>query len=233
MYVTYFDEVKANPANGQDHYIVGGIAVPMCEIGKLEQSVSALATEVFGSADLTTSTEFHAMNIYFGKGPFKGMEPLKRIEVLSKLADLIVWDSPVKRIYAAIDTSKLYSPQKAPEFAFAHFCERAQGAIGGENISILIGDADDEESRRMIEAFAEYRQSGTPWAYGIEITRLVDSVHFAHSHHSRMIQLADIYVFTVATALGTRKGWFADKFRDCLQGKNLFPNSYKYWAPER
>jgi hypothetical protein len=42
MYVTYFDEVKSNPRNGQPYYVVGGIAVPMVDIAKLEASVTAL-----------------------------------------------------------------------------------------------------------------------------------------------------------------------------------------------
>lgn len=229
MYVTYFDEVKANPAQGQSYYLVGGISVPMADIAKLEASVTSLAQELFGSSDLTPKTEFHASHIYFGKGPFKGMASEKRIELLAKLADIIVHGSGVKRMYAAINTDKLYVPEKAPEFAFAHFCERAHRAIGPKATSILIGDQDDQESKNMIRDFATYRQSGTPWAFGLEIKRLTDTVHFARSHYSRMIQLADLYVFTVASRYGGRSGWMADALKEALKEKDLHANSYKEW----
>jgi len=98
MFVTYFDEVKANPQNGQDTYLVGGIAVPVTEIGKFEAAVTALADELFKSADLTPETEFHASYIYFGKGPFKGMTPKDRISLIGRLADLLVEGQPVRRV---------------------------------------------------------------------------------------------------------------------------------------
>jgi Protein of unknown function (DUF3800) len=229
MYVTYFDEVKANPDNGQVHYVVGGIAVPMADIARLEASMTALAEELFQSAELTPQTEFHASHIYFGKGPFKGMASEKRIEVIAKLADLIVHGSPVKRVYAAINTEKLYVPEKAAQFAFAHFCERVDRAIGSKSISILIGDQDDQEAKNMIRDFALYRRSGTPWSFGIDIKRLTDTVHFSKSHYSRMIQLADIYVFIVSGKYGSRKGWMADAMKEALKDKDLHANSYKHW----
>jgi len=64
------------------------------------------AKEIFDSVALTQQTEFHGSYIYFGKGPFKGMEPAKRIDILSKLAAMIEHGTPVKRVYAAIDTEK-------------------------------------------------------------------------------------------------------------------------------
>jgi hypothetical protein len=36
MYVTYFDEVKADPAQGQNSYWIGGICVSMDHIAGLE-----------------------------------------------------------------------------------------------------------------------------------------------------------------------------------------------------
>ncbi|MCK1738309.1 DUF3800 domain-containing protein [Bradyrhizobium sp. 138] len=66
-----------------------------------------------------------------------------------------------------------------------------------EERTILIGDLDNQEFKNMIADFARYRTKGTPWDWGIKITSIVDSVHFARSHHSRMIQLADIYLVSI------------------------------------
>ncbi|RXG85063.1 DUF3800 domain-containing protein [Bradyrhizobium zhanjiangense] len=228
-YVTYFDEVKAIPENGQKTYLVGGIVVPISDIQRIEADVSALAKEIFDSVALTPKTEFHASYIYFGKGPFKGMEPAKRINILSKLAAMIEHGTPVKRVYAAIDTEKLKAQHKAAEFAFAHFCERAQMAIGNKSKSLLIGDLDDQEAKNMISSFSEYRQSGTPWDYGIEMKGFVDTVHFARSHHSRMIQLADVYLFVVAGLYSQRRGFMADELKKALKDKDLHANNYKDW----
>lgn len=229
MYVTYFDEVKPNHKVGQHRYFVGGIAVCITDIPRIEAAVTGIAEEVFGSRELTPATEFHASYIYFGKGPFKGLPPQDRIAILARLAELIADEQPVRRMYAAIDTAKLALPAKAAEFAFAHFCERAQMAIGKRNLSLVIGDLDDNEAKNMIRDFARFRAKGTPWSYGIEVSSFVDTVHFAKSHHSRMIQLADTYLFIVSHSYGTRSGWMADLLTKALKDKNLYAHNYKDW----
>jgi len=102
-------------------------------------------------------------------------------------------------------------------------------AIGSKSKSLLIGDLDDQEAKNMISSFAEYRQTGTPWDYGIEMKGFVDTVHFARSHHSRMIQLADVYLFVVAGRYSQRKGFMADELKKALEDKDLHANNYKDW----
>jgi hypothetical protein len=46
VFVTYFDEVKAQPTQGQNYYFVGGICVPMDKIMEIEGHLNALATEL-------------------------------------------------------------------------------------------------------------------------------------------------------------------------------------------
>ncbi len=229
MRVTYFDEVKANPANGQDWYFVGGLSVIVDEIVQLEERMNALAEELFGTRDLTPQTEFHAAHIYFKKGAFKNIEAAARASALGRLARIISESESTKRIYAAINTTKLYNPAQAPEFAFAHFCERVQMSLDKGVKTLLIGDQDDEYGKEMIAAFARYRTRGTPWEYGININGIVDAVHFARSHHSRMIQLADIYLFLKTHAWGSRKGWMATKLSEELKGLELGAHRYKHW----
>jgi hypothetical protein len=226
VYVTYFDEVKAIP--GQNTYFVGGIVVPMDQIGGVEAKLNALSAELFDSIDLVPETEFHASFIYRGKGPFKGWTMEKRVETIARLADILTEGNFIRRVFAAIDTTKLKAPQKAAEFAFAHFCERVQMCVG-EQTSIMIGDLDDEQARNMVRDFSRYRAKGTPWAYGIEIKTIVDSIHFCRSHHSRLIQLADVYLYLVTHKWGSRGGDMAKMLCEAVKDKNLFPTNYKVW----
>jgi len=89
---------------------------------------------------LTQATEFHPKCIYFGKFPFKGWKPEKRLEVLARLVDIIAQPNVVRRVYAKINSPKLKAPHKAAEFAFAHFCERVQMLVGKDKRTLLIGD---------------------------------------------------------------------------------------------
>jgi hypothetical protein len=232
MYVTYFDEVKANPANGQNGYFFGGLSAQMSEIPAIEAEMNKLAETVFGSKDLTTSTEFHATDIWHRKGPFKNMDAKQRLDILEALMTILVsHQESLKRVYSEIFTDRLKTDKKPGEIAFSFFCERVQYLMNSlKSTTILIGDQDDENFRKMISDFATYRAKGTFWSYGVEITSVVDTVHFARSHHSRMIQLADYYVFHVSFWTSGKRGWMADEYKKRCAGR-LFPlaNRYKPW----
>jgi hypothetical protein len=229
LYITYFDEVKSNPKQGQKHYLVGGIVVPADKVSAMEKAVSDVAEATFGTRDLITTTEFHASYCYGGKGPFKGMPIEERLNLIVSLLRVISETEGVMRVYAAIDTEKLYKPSTAAEFAFQHFVERVEMALPSGSPCLMIGDLDDEQATSMVKDFAKYRQRGTPTTYGIKIEQLVDSVHFGRSHHSRMLQLADNYMFKVSGGFSGRSGWPAKRLNELLAEVNLFPTKYKIW----
>lgn len=113
--------------------------------------------------------------------------------------------------------------------AFQHFVERAELAIPKDATALLIGDLDDQQAHNMVREFQRYRQHGTPTKRGIHTKSLVDSVHFCRSHHSRLLQLADVYAFNVAGYFSKRTGRFADMFAKAKKDIDLFPHRYKEW----
>jgi hypothetical protein len=228
MYVGYFDEVKADREQGRDNYLVAGLIIPMGQIGIIEKQMTELAFELFRSRELTRETEFHADSIYRAKDNFRGKTMAERASILGRLSKFIGDNQYVSKVFAAIDSAKIYNPDQAAEFAFAHFVERVQLCVY-DKPCVLIGDQDDAETRNMVRDFAQYRSKGTPWAHGIDIKTVVDTVHFSKSHHSRLIQLADVYAWLTVHRWGLRKGVMATLVNDAIKDVNLFPNRYKYW----
>ncbi|MAU97443.1 MAG: hypothetical protein CMP81_16410 [Fulvimarina sp.] len=229
MYVAYFDEVKPNEKEMQYRYIVGGIVVAMSNIPKIEAQLTELSQEVFGTSDLTTDTEFHSTFIYSRKGAFKQMEPNQRLYIFERMGRILSDGDAIRKVYACINTDKLFPGTNAAEHAFMHFVERVDKVIGKDGTAILIGDLDDQQAKNMVSEFSRYRTHGTNSKYGKLITRIVDSVHFCRSHHSRMIQLADAYVFSVSNTYTGRTGWFANEYRKAMARADLWPNAYKEW----
>jgi hypothetical protein len=97
--------------------------------------------------------------------------------------------------------------------AFTFFVERVDMLFDTlKSVGLLIGDFEsDKLSQQSAIALSRYRQGGTPYQFGRQITHLVDTVHFANSHVSRMLQLADLYAWclqlcetTPSTATGMR-----------------------------
>jgi len=228
MYVGYFDECKADREQGRNNYLVAGLVIPMDQIGIIEAQITQLALELFGSRELAKETEFHADSIYRAKDNFRGRTMAERAAIIGRLARFIGENQYVAKVYAAIDSSKIYNPEQAAEFAFAHFVERVQMCVW-DRPCVLIGDTDDDEARNMVRDFSRFRAQGTPWAHGIEIKTVVDTVHFCKSHHSRLIQLADAYAWLTVHSWGLRQGVMAGLVNEAIKGVNLFPNRYKYW----
>jgi Protein of unknown function (DUF3800) len=163
------------------------------------------------------------------------MKPEQRCMIFERLATILAESETVKRVYAEIHTDRLELTQKKPnEIAFAFFCEKVQQIMKGlKQPTILIGDQDDQKMVAMIKDFARYRANGTFWQYGVDITEIVDTVHFARSHHSRMIQLADFYAFYISSwSSGRQKDWFYEMYRKSVTNKFFSPaNAYKEWPP--
>lgn len=206
MYVAYFDEVKANPKAGNHCYFVGGIVVKMGDIAGLEAMMTKLSEDIFETSDLLTETEFHASHLYFAKSHFRGMPIEKRLEIFRRLGEILNHRDKIKLVYACINTDKLYSGTNAAEQAFMHFVERVHLSVEKDSCALLIGDLDDQQARNMVSDFSRYRTRGTNSKYGVQIDRVVDSVHFSRSHHSRMIQLADVYLFFLSGMHQPRTG---------------------------
>jgi hypothetical protein len=81
--------------------------------------------------------------------------------------------------------------------------------------------------KQTIRSFFAYRLASTYWQFGIKIQNIVDTLQFARSHHSHLVQLADAYVFIVSHLYTTsRKGWTAEKLRRSLVQK-FMPIAHK------
>ena len=231
MFVTYFDEIKPDLKTGRAEYVIGGLVVPFEQVKRLERAVSALAVEVFGTSELVRETEFHATEIYAGKASFKGREPAERIEVLRRLGEIIrdAREHGVGQVYGQANGELMHSADPA-KAAFAFFCERVQAFVGSKADTLLIGDMDGAESMAMIRDFSRYRIDGkTPWDHGAPIPSIVDSVHFAHSHHPRLLQLADAYLFLMARNSGRKGGWMLAELNKACDGQSYWPDRYKEW----
>lgn len=76
----------------------------------------------------------------------------------------------------------------AAEKAFTFFVEKAQLDLqkSGSN-GILVGDLDTDYADESVSNLSKYREKGTPYFFGRSIDKIVDSVYFIPSHHSRMV----------------------------------------------
>jgi hypothetical protein len=84
-----------------------------------------------------------------------------------------------------------------------------------------------------VQQLAEYRARGTDFEFGRDIDHVVDTVHHTHSHHSRLLQLADLFVYSKCLCTKEELKYPKATIVEALNGfDNLYPSKYKYWPPE-
>ncbi len=196
MHIAYFDEVKYQSGN-QPYFWFGCLLVPSDRVVELENEVANLSRACFGRSTLSRNTEFHAADIFRGKANFKGVDINKRLEVLKKLVEILSAHNDVGRIFVRLNPSKMHTVDDLERRAFVFLAERIELELRArEDYGVLIGDKDRAKlSTIFAEDLSRYRETSTPYAYGGKLTKLIDTVHFTDSHTSRMLQLADTYVF--------------------------------------
>ncbi len=235
MLLAYFDEVK--PCEGQPYYWLGGLMLTPEVIPVLEGEMNALAEECFGAdAGLTKETEFHATNIWSGTKNFKKLRnPAKRSEILKNLLTVAKRRDGVFHVAVRMDIAKITTMADGDiePTALMYLIERVNRFARNRGTqALLIGDLENEKVvNRSVASLAEYRAGGTRFAYGGPINNVIDTIHFAQSHHSRLLQLADACMWY--RQLGGRTDAQTTLRKDfltyCRELDIGVLSTYKYW----
>ena len=102
---------------------------------------------------------------------------------------------------------------------------------------VLIGDREsDPVSGVFAETLSQFRETRTKYEFGMELTHLVDTVHFTDSHHSRMLQLADLYVWAMQFCTeGNNDSFPRSEIATFLREETrlLAPHRYKEWPTDQ
>lgn len=233
MHLVYIDEVKYQPPDQAYHWLCA-LAIPDGSIQAVDASLSALATDYFGSPLLGQETEFHARDIVQGKGPYKGQGMDRRVELYKRLLDLIDAAPDIGRIEIRIDPAKMVATTYADK-AFMFLVEKVDDYMGSlKSLALLIADEDKEIAGQNVRSLSAYKARGTDYAFGRPITRVVDTIHHTRSQHSRLLQLADAYVYTLATVAGDCTAYPRSAIATHAKSKEnlLFPTKYKNWPTD-
>ena len=208
MHLLYYDEVKYDPPT-QPYFWLGAICMDADDVSLVESAVNDVSELAFGSRLLAKETEFHGKELVGGRGNFKGRAYQDRLEVLTKLL-AIIGQEKVKRVYIRIIPANITHSSTPPdEIAFMYLIEQADSlfkSLGG--VGMMFGDYDEPMIGSSVASLSRFRAGGTQWHRGRNIENIIDTVHFARSHHSRMIQLADVFLYCLQFMVqDNSKGW--------------------------
>jgi len=198
MHLCYFDENKHSPA--QPVFTLGGLLIPDHKAIGLEQTLDDIAFKFFGSHSLTLQNELHGKDLFHGKGYCKGRKLEDRVRVFAEVASFVVENElPVRMVRIDVARHKARYIYPMPEYRLGlmlileRFCEHLESV---DDLGVVFGDYEADEVTSAVVDFSEYKSTGkTPMYFGRPLGRLLDTVYFTQSHHSRFLQLADLLVY--------------------------------------
>lgn len=235
MLLFYYDEVKYDPPS-QKYFWLGGIGAKSDSISTIEALVSDVAESCFGSRALSKDFEFHGKELVQGKGVFKGCSIEDRLAALIPLLEVVSRED-VYRFYVKLKPENILTACSHDERAFMFLVEKINDfAARWDEFAMIFGDYDEPVIGPSVISLSRYREGGTDWKFGRNIDRIIDTVHFAKSHHSRLIQLSDVYIYMMQFLEQENESDWRKRIVKAVTGNrniNLFPTFYKEWPNQK
>lgn len=198
MHLMYFDENKYSEDN--PFFLLGGVIVEDSKALELDKVLSQIQFNYFGNSVLTKATEFHGKEIFHGKENWKDRKLAERIKAFEDISSLIVNKKLTIRM-VCIDVKKhrekYFYPIPEYRLGLMLLLERCCDFLEKvDDIGLVFGDYEKDEITKSIVDFSQFKTTGsTPMYFGRPLGRLIDTVYFTQSHHSRFLQIADMIVF--------------------------------------
>ncbi len=197
MLLTYVDE-----SHSAEVYFLGAVLCPATEAISLTEAldeVVAKAVDAYGQ--IPPETELHGYDIFHAKGDWKHLSGMARARI-GVYADALqaIADHDVKIVLTGVDLVGLRqrygSNHDHPHsITLTHLLERVdEFAKRHDELALIIADECEGQDNYRRE-LRHYRTTGT-WGYKArKITTVVDTMHFASSSASRLLQAVDLVAF--------------------------------------
>ena len=219
MHFAYFDENKYTETS--PYFYIGGILLSDENVLAAEGTLSQIQYNFFSTMTLATHTEIHGKDLFHGKGVFKQRKLAERLSLLEDICHFIVsYRIPIRLVRIDVNTHRAKYTYPQPEYQLGlmlileRFCDYLEAH---DDIGFVFGDYEKDEITRAVLDFSQFKFHGkTPMYRGRPLGRLIDTIYFTHSHHSRFLQVADVVIYLANRFEGVerepekwheKKGW--------------------------
>ncbi len=116
MKLIFFDEVKND--SEYPHYNLGAVCIDESNLAQVEEKISVLSEETFGTRVLSQETEFHAADIYHRKKHFKSWDDFcSRIHIIERFMEVLSMEE-VLLVDIQINCDQLSEGQSADKISY-------------------------------------------------------------------------------------------------------------------
>jgi hypothetical protein len=189
----YIDE-----SYNDDEFWVTGLVVPESEAIALETALDRVVADAASAYGVSPRAELHGNHLMSGKGewaPLHGL-PRARISVLANAITAIANTAGIRAFSNGLDRAGLKRryPNPLPErqVLIGYLAQRCHGLLGnGEVLALFV---DDNPTQAGIRAHVRDFKNRNTWSsYNPQpLKNILDTVYFAPSCDSRLLQAADL-----------------------------------------
>lgn len=175
--------------------------------------------------------ELHGTQLFHGGGPWRQVPESNRVSVYHACTEVVLDPRyALQVVVGAADKHKLqrYStPMDPRDIAFWLTLEQvAESTRSTSELVFMVADDGPPAARQVIRnQLRTYRASGPPFGRAVDVSRIIDTVHFMDSADSLHLQLCDLVLFAVHRGRSDN-GAFGETFhrlRTAVGSSRLFP----------
>ncbi|WP_163541655.1 DUF3800 domain-containing protein [Occultella kanbiaonis] len=196
MLLAYVDESYT-----RDFFYLGALVVDSGEQAREIETGLDLLIEEFrtsGAAQVSRDVELHGKEIFHGQDGWANVPVRVRIAIYRR-AMTLVRQSGARVVIRGMDCARQRAryarPDPPHEVVLAHLLESLNGMAAKDRDHVLVVADEVHTSERHRTNFRNYREWGTPGYTPSTLNRILDTIHFAPSHHSRLLQASDLITY--------------------------------------
>lgn len=191
--LTYVDESYTS-----NWFTMAALLVDGPAAAALTEELDRVATAAARAYGLSADLEVHGYEIFQGDGAWSGVPVRARVGVFDDVIEAVAAQD-VTVIARAMDVvgqrARCTTPDPPHTVVLQHLLERVDECVAtlGEYALVIADEVDGQAKHRA--DLSSYREVGTAGYRHRKLTRIVDTLHFAPSHASRLVQAADVITF--------------------------------------
>lgn len=194
MLLAYVDESYAK----DQYFCLGAVLVDGPSSARIEAGFDALVAEYASQTALPRHAELHGYEVFHGKGDWSALRTRQLINVYDR-AMRIIGSSGASLVFRSMDVARqvqrYHTPHPPHDVVLGHLLESIDNLADNlDELVVVIADEVHAEERHRSN-FRSFRRLGTPGYQSSTLPHLLDTLHFAPSKHSRLLQAADLATF--------------------------------------
>jgi len=195
--LVYIDETGLNEQGvGKQHFAtLAAIIVSEDTVKSLRDSMKSIAAHTFGI--VSDDFEFHAYDVWNGRGIWRELAHSDRLGVLKELIALLD-EHDISVSHSTIDKQKLHARYAGAAdhnlylLALQFLLEKIDALP--EN-KIIIADETKEHELKAVRMLADMQDWGSGEVPSRQLQTIIDSLHYVKSHQSPGVQMADLVAY--------------------------------------